>query len=135
MEEARGDVTTMPPRDAGQRGPEELRRAGAVKSLTYFLMPPVLGAVVGGLFLTEPAAVPWVLGGSLLVGLMSFLLATPLATRSDQLRKAGYRRAAELAILIGFIAGAVVAYTLVVYLLLGFRRPWAAELLSALFGG
>jgi hypothetical protein len=76
-----------------------------------------------------------VLGAGLIVGLISFLLATPLATRSDQLRKAGYRRAAELAILIGFVAGAVVAYTLGVYLLLGYRRPWSAELLSALFGG
>jgi Na+/H+-translocating membrane pyrophosphatase len=112
-----------------------VRRAGALKSLTYFLMPPVLGALIGGLFLTGPAAVPWVLGASLIAGLVGFLLATPLATRSDELRKAGYRRAAELAILVGFVAGCVVAYTLVVYLLLGFRRPWAAELLAALFGG
>ena len=115
--------------------PVEVRRAGAFKSLTYFLMPPFLGAFVAALFLTGPAAVPWVLGGALLIGLISFLLATPLATRSDQLRNAGYRRAAELAILVGFIAGAVVAYTLGVYLLLGFRRPWSAELVSVLFGG
>lgn len=111
-----------------------VRRAGTFKSLLYVLMPPFLGAFVAGLFLTEPAAVPWVLGVSIVVGLICFLLATPLASRSDQLRKAGYRRAAELAILIGFVAGAVVAYTLGVYLLLGFRRPWSAELLAALFG-
>jgi hypothetical protein len=98
-------------------------------------MPPFLGAFVAALFLTGPSAVPWVLGGALLVGLISFLLATPLASRSDQLRKAGYRRAAELAILIGFIAGGVVAYTLGVYLLLGFRRPWSRDLFVALFGG
>lgn len=104
-------------------------------STLYFLLPPLLGAVIGGLFLTGPSAVPWVLASSLVIGLMGFLLATPLATRSDQLRRAGYRRAAELAILVGFIAGGVVAYTLVVYLLLGFRRPWAADLLRALFGG
>ncbi len=125
----------MGPRKTNSNGPEEVRRAGAVKSLTYLLMPLFLGAFIGGLFLTSPAAAPWVLGASLILGLIGFLLATPLAARSDQLRKAGYRRAAELAILVGFIAGGVVAYTLVVYLLLGFRRPWAAELLSAVFGG
>ncbi len=135
MENAQGEVTAVPTRGAGPTGSGEVRRAGALKSLTYFLMPPVLGALIGGLFLTGPAAVPWVLGASLIAGLVGFLLATPLATRSDELRKAGYRRAAELAILVGFVAGCVVAYTLVVYLLLGFRRPWAAELLAALFGG
>ena len=135
MGEVREKGETAPVRrgSAGRSG--EPRKAGTLTSLTYFLIPPLLGAFIGGLFLTGPGAVPWVLGGSLLVGLMSFLLATPLATRSDHLRRAGYRRAAELAILIGFVAGAVVAYTLVVYLLLGLRRPWAAELLSALFGG
>jgi hypothetical protein len=122
-------------RSPGRKGPPEARRASAFKSLLYFLLPPFLGAFVAALFLTGPSAVPWVLGGSLLMGLIGFLLATPLATRSDQLRKAGYRRAAELSILIGFIAGAVVAYTLGVYLLLGFRRPWARELFTALFGG
>lgn len=135
MEEVSGEVSAVEPRRAGPKTSGEVRRAGALTSLTYFLMPPVFGAFIGGLFLTEPSRVPWVLGASLTAGLMGFLLATPLASRSDQLRKAGYRRAAELAILVGFVSGAVVAYTLVVYLLLGFRRPWAAEFLGALFGG
>ena len=135
MEEVTGEVSALRRRKSGANGGDEVRRAGALTSLTYFLMPPLFGAFIGGLFLTETAMVPWVLGAALLAGLMGFLLATPLAARSDQLRKAGYRRAAELAILVGFIAGAVVAYTLVVYLLLGFRRPWAAELLRPLFGG
>lgn len=124
----------MGPGSSGPNG-RGVRRASTLTSLAYLLIPPLLGVLIGGLFLTEPGRVPWVLGVSLILGLMCFLLATPLAARSDQLRKAGYRRAAELAILVGFIAGSVVAYTLVVYLLLGFRRPWAAELLGALFGG
>ncbi|MEJ2540472.1 MAG: hypothetical protein P8188_10950, partial [Gemmatimonadota bacterium] len=111
------------------------RRAGPAKSILYVLIPPVLGAFVAGLLLRDPAAVPWVLGGALVVGLVAFLLATPLATRSNGLRNAGYRRAAELAILVGLVAGAVVAYTLVVYLLLGFHRAWSAELVNGLVGG
>lgn len=122
-------------RRSDRKEPVEARRASPLKSLLYFLTPPFLGAFVAALFLTDPSAVPWVLGGALVVGLISFLLATPLATRSDQLRKAGYRRAAELSILIGFVAGGVVAYTLAVYLLLGFRRPWSRELFAALLGG
>jgi len=110
-------------------------RAGAGPIATYVLLPPVAGACVAALFLTSLSAVPWVLGFAILVGGICFLLASPLARRSDGLRKAGYRRAAELVILVGFTAGAVVAYTLVVYLLLGFRRPWAAEFVLALFGG
>lgn len=120
---------------AGGHGTAELPRAGTGRIATYVLFPPLAGAFAAGLFLTDLSMVPWVAGIAILIGGVCFLAATPLARRSDGLRHAGYRRAAELVILVGFTAGAVVAYTLVVYLLLGFRRPWAAELVAAIFGG
>jgi len=120
---------------SGDLGAADRTRAGTGTILAYVLIPPLAGSFIAGLFLSGLNTVPWVAGIAILVGGVCFLLASPLARRSDGLRHAGYRRAAELVILVGFTAGGVVAYTLVVYLLLGVRRPWAAELLSGLFGG
>jgi hypothetical protein len=119
----------------GRVGAADRARAGTGTILAYVLIPPLAGSFIAGLFLSDLSTVPWVAGIAILVGGVCFLLANPLARRSDGLRRAGYRRAAELVILVGFTAGAVVAYTFVVYLLIGFRRPWAAELLAPLFGG
>jgi hypothetical protein len=68
-----------------------------------------------------------VLLGSFVVAVASFLLVAPLGRRSDDFRNALYRRGTELAVLAGLTACALMAYTLIVYLLLGFRTPWLLD--------
>lgn len=127
------------PEEPGERrqrnGHAGMRRAGPFMVVLFLLIPPVLGSGLAAGILTEPSRVPWVLTGGFLAAVLFFLLATPLARRSDEFRVAGYRRAAEAAVLAGLTAGATVAYTLLVYLLVGYRTPWAARLLEAILGG
>lgn len=121
--------------DSGEMRRDTASRAGAGMTAVFLLIPPVVGAVVAGFVLTSPGRVPWVLAASLLLGLVLFLVASPLARRSRGFTHAGYRRAAETAVLGGLSAGAVAFYTLVVYLLAGYREPWSAELACLLFSG
>lgn len=120
--------------DDGRHGVERRRfrrrRAGLRMSVLFALLPPLGGAILGGLLLTDPSRVPWVLVLSFLVSLGSFLLVPPLGRRSLAFSVAGYRRATELAVLVGLTSAAVVVYTLVVYLLLGVRMPWVWTLLG-----
>lgn len=111
------------------------RRAGPWMVLLFLLIPPVGGALLAGAALTDPGRVPGVLLAAFFVGVVTFLAASPLAERSQGFKVAFYRRLAELSVLLGFTSGVVVLYTLIVYLLLGFRRPWVAELFRALLGG
>lgn len=132
MERRRGDDGQDRDLRRGHRG---MRRAGLGMVLLYVLIPPVAGSVIAAGLLTDPSRVPWVLVGAFFVGVATFLAASPLAERSEGFQVALYRRMAELSVLAGFTAGVVVLYTLVVYLLLGMRRPWAADLLRGLLGG
>ena len=89
-----------------------------------------MGVTLGGLLLTHPDRVPWVLAVGFLVALVSFVLVPPLGRRSRGFSVTRYRRATELAVLVGLCSGVVVLYTLVVYLLLGVRTPWVLVLLE-----
>ncbi|MDT8340997.1 MAG: hypothetical protein RQ751_05745 [Longimicrobiales bacterium] len=111
------------------------RRAGPWMILLFLLLPPVGGSVLAASLLTGAGRVPWVLLGAFFTGVGAFLVASPLAERSDGFRVARYRRLSEAAVLVGLTAGAVVVYTLVVHLLLGVRRAWPLELLRGLAGG
>lgn len=103
--------------------------------LLFLMIPPVVGSVIAAALLTDPSRVPPVLVGAFFVGVVTFLAASPLAERSQGFQVALYRRLAELSVLAGFTSGVVVLYTLLVYLLLGMRRPWAADLFRTLLGG
>jgi hypothetical protein len=129
------DVTgdDPPARPPSTRTPPD--RAGLGTSLGFFLVPPAAGVALGGVLLTQPADVPWVLGGSLLVALVAFLLVAPLGRRSKDFQNATYRRSTELAVLAGLTACALIAYTLIVYLMLGVRSAWLLETALALTGG
>lgn len=118
----------------GNRG-EGMHRAGPVRVGLFLVLPPVGGSVIAASLLTDPARVPLVLVGAFFVGVVNFLAASPLAERSQGFRVALYRRLAETAVLAGFTSGVVVLYTLLVYLLLGYQRPWALDLFQALLGG
>jgi len=100
------------------------RQAGVGVSILFTLIPPLGGAVLGGLLLTDASRVPWVLVTSFLVTLVGFLMVGPLGRRSLGFSIASYRRATELAVLVGLTSAALVVYTLVIYLLLDFRTPW-----------
>lgn len=129
------DERTLPaseePVRAGHAGQ---RRASVGMVLAFALIPPVFGSLLASLLVASPGRVPFVLIGGLFGAVLFFLVATPLARRSNQMRITSYRRAAELAILAGMTSSAVVLYTLVVHLLIGWQRPWAWELVTALFG-
>ena len=112
-----------------------MRRAGVGTALVFILIPPFGGAFAASLLLASSAMVPWVLIGGLFGTVGLFLVATPLGRRSNDLRVTFYRRLTELSILAGMTSAVVVAYTLLVYLLIGWQRPWAKEILSALVGG
>lgn len=105
-------------------------RAGLRMSLLFALLPPAGGAVLGGLLLTDPSRVPWVLVLGFLVSLVSFLLVAPLGRRSLAFSIPVYRRATELAVLVGLTSAALVVYTLVAYLLLDVRTAWVWTLLK-----
>lgn len=122
-------------RPGDHSGHPGMRRAGPWMVLLFLLIPPVGGSLLAAAVLTNPGRVPWVLLGAFFVGVTTFLAASPLAERSRGFRVASYRRLAELSVLLGFTSGVVVLYTLLVYLLLGFRRPWAADMFQALLGG
>lgn len=110
-------------------------RAGLRKSILFALVPPAAGVALGGLLLRRPEHVPWILVGSVLAGLAAFLLVAPLGRRSRDFQNALYRRGTELAVLAGLTAGALVVYTLVVYVMLGYRRPWLLHAMLAVTGG
>ncbi|HSG46864.1 MAG TPA: hypothetical protein VLA43_03505 [Longimicrobiales bacterium] len=128
---------TPPPEDHPDdvTGHPGMRRAGPGMVLLFLLIPPVGGSLLAASVLTHPGRVPGVLLVAFFVGVATFLAASPLAERSQGFRVALYRRLAESAVLLGFTSGVVVLYTLLVYLLLGFRRPWAADLFRAVPGG
>lgn len=107
-----------------------LRRAGLGGLLLFLGVPPVLGSVLASLVLTSPSRVPWVMGISAVLAVLFLRVAAPLARRSESFSVAGYRRAAELSVMLGLTGIAVVAYTIGIYLVLGIRTPWALGLFS-----
>lgn len=118
----------------GRAGHAGMRRAGVGMVLFFALIPPVVGSVVASLALQAPGRVPVVLLSGFFGAVVLFLVATPLGRRSNQMQIASYRRLTEFAILAGMTAAAVVLYTLIIHLLLGWQQPWASGLLSPLFG-
>lgn len=131
---SRGGATRSHPASKRDRRRDRRRRpahrAGLRMSVFFALLPPAGGAVLGGLLLTGPDRVPWVLVLGFLAALVSFLLVAPLGRRSLAFSVARYRRATEMAVLTGLTAGALVVYTLVVYLLLDIRTAWVWTLLE-----
>lgn len=123
-------------RDRGQQaGLKTAGRAGPLAVILFLMIPPVAGSVIAASTLTDPSRVPQVLVAALVVALITLLSVSPLAERSEGFRRAGYRRLAETAVLLGSTSGVVVLYTLLVYLLLDVRRPWAADLIRSVLGG
>ena len=126
----RGPERRWTRRGTDRRQSARTRRAGLRMSFLFALLPPAVGVTLGGLLLTHPDRVPWVLAVGFLVALVSFVLVPPLGRRSRGFSVTRYRRATELAVLVGLCSGVVVLYTLVVYLLLGVRTPWVLVLLE-----
>ncbi|UCC25928.1 MAG: hypothetical protein JSU98_02285 [Gemmatimonadales bacterium] len=112
-----------------------VRRAGIPMILLFVLIPPAAGCFLASVILAVPGREPWVITIAYVLGVTSFLLATPLGRRSDGLRVASYRRLTEASVLLGLTCGAMVVYTIVVHIRLGIQVPWATDLLSRMLGG
>lgn len=110
-------------------------RAGPGAAALFALVPPVLGSVLGGLLLTGDGRVPTVLTGSVAVALVCAVALPGLGRRSRDFRDSLFRRLTEVMVLLGLTATALIVYTLVVYLLLDLRSPWALNLLKAALPG
>ena len=126
---------TLPFAEKVERADEGTRRAGLPTIAFYLSIPPALGFGSASWFLTDPSQAPWVIAAGLVATAAGFLLAGPLGRRSQHFAVAGYRRASELALLVGLTGVAAVAWTVGPYLALGIRQPWAREIPRALFGG
>ena len=111
------------------------RKAGAAVIVLYLGIPPVAGFGSASWFLEGASRVPWVIGWGMLLATLAFVATGPLGRLSEHFRIGFYRRAAEAMMLVGLTAVAAVAYAVGPYWLLGFDRPWARDLIGAVFGG